>query len=66
MLSLAHLHAKVLLDKSVLQDCSCAGKPAENLSAELLCGEQLLFEINMRKSLFLVLRDILQLAPATT
>lgn len=29
-----------------------------NLKSELLCGEQLLFEINMRKSLILVLRYI--------
>lgn len=41
----------------MLQDCSCSVKPAVNLNTELLCGDQLLFEINKRKSLILVLRS---------
>lgn len=42
----------------MLQDCSRGAKSAVNLSLEFLCGDRLLSEINVRKSLILVLKYV--------
>lgn len=63
MLSLTHLLAKLLLGRKYAAGLHLGVKSAVNLNPELLCGDRLLFKINVRKGLILVLKHV---APVNT